>query len=93
MDKLNFIKQLEELAALTLEPQERQKYADEFDSILEFIDVIKEADTAGLQVQPQVAEYKNLREDKPQPSLPREQLLANASITQEDSFVTAKVVG
>ena len=92
-DKLDLIKHLEDLVAIALDEQERQKYAIQWESILGCIDLITRADTGAIQVQPQTVEFKALREDIPEPSLPRAELLSNASITQEDSFVTPKVVG
>ncbi len=92
-DKVNTISRLAEMAGLILQEQEIQVFVDEFDKALDFINTIKQANTADVATQAQVVDYKDLREDIPEPSLSRELLLANAHTTQEDSFVTAKVVG
>lgn len=92
-DKVNAINRLAERAVLILQEQEAQTFADEFDGAMDIINIIKQANTADIAVQNKVIDYKDLREDIPVPSLPREILLANAHTTQDDCFVTAKVVG
>ena len=75
------------LARLRLAPEEIEKLRAQLSNILEYIDMLKEVDVADVPPTAQVTDLLNiLRADDVRPSLPREDVLANAPDQQEGMF-------
>ena len=76
------VKQVEYLAYLAriqLTPQELERFAGQLDEILAYVEKLKTAQTQGVAPTSHVLELSNVfREDKVEPSLPTEKVLANA---------------
>jgi aspartyl-tRNA(Asn)/glutamyl-tRNA(Gln) amidotransferase subunit C len=75
------------LARLRLSPDELEKMRVQLSHILEHIDMLKEVDVSDVPPTAQVTDLLNiLRADAVHPSLPREDVLANAPDQQEGMF-------
>ena len=75
------------LARLRLAPDEIEKMRAQLSNILEHIDMLKEVDVTDVPPTAQVTDLLNiLREDETRPSLPREDVLANAPDQREGMF-------
>ncbi|MBQ8749804.1 MAG: Asp-tRNA(Asn)/Glu-tRNA(Gln) amidotransferase subunit GatC [Clostridia bacterium] len=71
------IKHLANLSALEFEEERLEKFKDEFNSILGFVDQISSADVDGdLEYSP--VDVEELREDKVRESFAQEKILENA---------------
>jgi aspartyl-tRNA(Asn)/glutamyl-tRNA(Gln) amidotransferase subunit C len=81
------VEHVRRLARLRLSPEEIEKMRVQLSHILEHIDMLKEVDVAGVPPTAQVTDLLNiLREDELRPSLPREDVLANAPDQQDGMF-------
>jgi aspartyl-tRNA(Asn)/glutamyl-tRNA(Gln) amidotransferase subunit C len=75
------------LARLRLTDEEVERMSGELSTILQHIETIGELDLKGVPATSHVVELENvLREDVPQPSLPRERALQAAPDATEDGF-------
>lgn len=75
------------LARLHLSEEEKQRYQEQLSDILDHVSKLSELDTSGVQpMSSVVVEQSRLREDKPGPAMPREDLLSNAPATADDQF-------
>jgi aspartyl-tRNA(Asn)/glutamyl-tRNA(Gln) amidotransferase subunit C len=75
------------LARLRLSPAEIEKMRAQLSNILDYIDMLKEVDVADVPPTAQVTDLLNiLRADAERPSLPREDVLANAPDQQDGMF-------
>jgi aspartyl-tRNA(Asn)/glutamyl-tRNA(Gln) amidotransferase subunit C len=75
------------LARLRLSPEEIEKLRAQLSNILDYIDMLKEVDVAGVPPTAQVTDLLNiLRADEVRPSLPREDVLLNAPDQQDGLF-------
>ena len=83
-----------DLANLELTDQERQRMVKDLDSILTYIDRLKELNTDEVPPMAQVStDAKNAwREDVHRPSLPHKEAMANAPATDGDFFKVPKVI-
>jgi aspartyl-tRNA(Asn)/glutamyl-tRNA(Gln) amidotransferase subunit C len=82
------------LARLALPAEKLTKFTGQLESILEYIDKIKEVNTAGVEPMAHALPITNaLREDVVQPSLPVEKVLMNAPETDGPFFKVPKVIG
>ena len=80
------------LARLRLSEQELEKLQTDLSHILEYIDMLKEVDVSDVPPTAQVTDLDNiLRDDEARPSLPREDVLANAP-DQRDSMFRVKEI-
>jgi aspartyl-tRNA(Asn)/glutamyl-tRNA(Gln) amidotransferase subunit C len=76
------------LARLRLSDEEVDQMATELSSILGHIERISELDLQGVPATTHVVQVANaLRPDEPQPSLPRDVILAQAPATQDGGFL------
>jgi|SRR6478752_3654993 len=92
------------LANLELTDQERQRMVKDLNSILGYIDLLNELDTANVPPMAQMADpcggaekaggrfAPAWREDVPVPSLPHEEALRNAPVTDGEFFKVPKVI-
>jgi aspartyl-tRNA(Asn)/glutamyl-tRNA(Gln) amidotransferase subunit C len=75
------------LARLRLAPAELEKMRAQLSNILDHIDMLKEVDVTDVPPTAQVTDLLNiLRPDEVRPSLPREDVLANAPDQQDGMF-------
>ena len=80
------------LARLDLAPDELETMQTQLSRILEYIDMLGEADVSGVPITAQVTNLVNvLRSDIIEPSLPREDVLANAPHQQDGMFVVKAI--
>jgi len=81
------VQHVAQLAALRLSPDELEKMRAQLSNILDYIDILKEVDVSDVPPTAQVTELLNvMRADEVRPSLPREDVLANAPDQQDGMF-------
>jgi aspartyl-tRNA(Asn)/glutamyl-tRNA(Gln) amidotransferase subunit C len=75
------------LARVALDESEITRLSEQLSNLLENFEVLQQVDTAGVPPTAQsVALQSVMREDKVAPSLPPEDILANAPRREEDCF-------
>jgi aspartyl-tRNA(Asn)/glutamyl-tRNA(Gln) amidotransferase subunit C len=80
------------LARLGITEDEVELFGNQISAILEAMDVLRELDTEGVEPTAQVTGLENvMRDDAVRPSLPREQVLANAP-RREDGYFRVQAV-
>ena len=80
------------LAALRLSLEEMETMRAQLEHILDYIDMLKEVDVADVPPTAQVTELLNvMRTDEVRPSMPREDVLANAP-DQRDGMFRVKAI-
>ena len=81
------------LARLRLEPDELQTYTAQLNAIVDYIARLEELDTAGVEPLAHGIEVRNVfRDDVLEPSLSREEALANAPKRNSESFLVPAVL-
>ncbi len=81
------------LARLEFKEEEKEKFTEQFNRILEYIDKLNELDTTNVEPLYHVIDIKNVfREDIVKPSYPREEILKNAPSRTEYFFKVPKVI-
>ena len=81
------------LARMELDPQEVELFSKQLESILGFIDQLKEADVSGVSPMNHVLDIQNVsRPDNPGVSLDREAVLENAPQKDKGHFQVPKVI-
>lgn len=81
------------LAKLTLTDEEKVRLASEFDRILDYMKTMDELDTDGIEPMSHVLPMYNVfREDEVLNTDERDQLLKNAPMHKDGSFVVPKTV-
>ncbi len=81
------------LARLKLTEEEKEKYTKQLGDILKYIDKLNELDTEKVEPTSHVLGLSNVfREDKVEPSLPQEEILANAPEVEASHFKVKKVI-
>lgn len=89
----DLIKYLESLARITLTEDEEKKVGKELQDILTYIDKLNELDTEGVEAMSHCFPVTNvLRSDEVKPSMPPEEIVANAPESQDGAFVVPKTV-
>jgi aspartyl-tRNA(Asn)/glutamyl-tRNA(Gln) amidotransferase subunit C len=82
-----------QLARLALTETEREAFRHQLSDILTYVEQLKELDTAGVDLTATGASHVNVfREDEPRPSLPLEQVMANAPESADGFFVVPKII-
>ena len=82
------------LARLEFSPEEIEKYQQELNDILNYIDMLNEVDAAEIKPLAQVNDdTNNLREDEVRKSLTVEEALLNAPEDEDGAVIVPKVVG
>ena len=82
------IRYVAELARLELPPEQAAQLQGELESIVHYIDELKEVDVTGVEPTAHAARLFNVwREDETGTSLPRETMLANAPDTVNGELV------
>jgi aspartyl-tRNA(Asn)/glutamyl-tRNA(Gln) amidotransferase subunit C len=86
------VKHVAHLARLRLSDEELEKMRADLSNILGYIDMLKEVDVADVAPTAQVTDLFNvMRDDETRPSLPREDVLANAP-DQRDGMFRVKAI-
>ena len=81
------VRHLASLVRIELTDSEVEEFRSELSSILSHIDALSEIDTAGIPPTNNGADLLNVEaEDASRPSLPRDQILANAPQREDDYF-------
>jgi aspartyl-tRNA(Asn)/glutamyl-tRNA(Gln) amidotransferase subunit C len=75
------------LARVGLDEADVAKFQGQLSEILEHFDLLAQLDTEGVPPTAYPLPLESvMREDAPQPSLPREEVLANAPLVEEGAF-------
>ncbi|MEI6221604.1 MAG: Asp-tRNA(Asn)/Glu-tRNA(Gln) amidotransferase subunit GatC [bacterium] len=86
------VQQIAKLARLDLTEEETELYQQQLSSILQYVEMLGEVDTSGVEPTSQVTGLQNItRADKVHTSLSNEQALKNAP-SREDRFFKVKPV-
>ena len=81
------VEHIAELARLELTEDEIERYAEQLSAILEYAERLQDIDTDAIPPTASVLPLRNvLREDVVQPSLPRDEALANAADKVDGQF-------
>ena len=81
------VEHVAQLARLRLAPEEIETMRAQLSNILDYIDMLKEVDVTAVPPTAQVTDLLNImRADEVRPSLPREDVLANAPDQQDGMF-------
>jgi len=91
---LEEVRRIAQLAHLQFSDDELERLRGQLDQILGYVDQLKELDTEGIDLASSGASERvaPLREDKPQPSLPPEEALANAPESGRGHFKVPRVL-
>lgn len=91
---LEEVQHIAELARLQLTPEELERYREQLSSILDHVAQLQKLDTSGIAPTSSVLPGRSvLREDVPGESLPREDVLRNASEQEKGQFRVPPVFG
>ncbi len=75
------------LARVGMTPEEVERYREQLSNILDNFQVLQQVDTSNVLPTSHSISLENvMREDSPSPSLPQEEVLANAPKEQESLF-------
>lgn len=81
------------LARLKLTPDEEQQFASQLGKILDYVDILSEVDTAGVEPMAHAADVSNVfRADEVQPSLDRKIALQNAPKSDGKYFLVPQIL-
>lgn len=81
------VKHVADLARLAITDEEAEMFTKQLDAIITFAEQLNELDTENVPPTSHVLDMKNvMREDVPEPGLPREEVLKNAPDQQGGQF-------
>jgi len=81
------------LSRLELTEEDKAVYTDSLNAILDYVDMLNKLDTCNVEPADHVLQLKNVfREDKLQPSLVKELVLANAPEEEAGYFKVPRIV-
>ena len=87
------IKYVAHLARLALTPEEEQKIGTQLESVLVYVEKLKEVDVSGVEPTAHAFPLVNVtRQDEVQPSLSNEEALRNAPAKANGLFIVPKIV-
>ena len=87
------VRKVAELARLKLTPAEIETYQAQLSQMLEYVAMLNEVGTDGVEPMAHAVEQMNvLRDDVERPSLPREAALANAPKTDGRTFLVPQIL-
>lgn len=89
MPKLNLedVEHIAELARLSLSDAEKEMFRDQLSAILEYAEMLSQLDTAGVSPTTSALPMSNvMRRDEVTPSLPLNEVMANAPDADADQF-------
>lgn len=88
------VENIASLAKLSFNDEEKQLFVEQFNHILSYVEKLNELDTAQVEPTFHVLNQQNvLREDRVEPWLTQEEVLANAPRTHHGFFSVPKVIG
>lgn len=88
------VEYIAQLARLEYPDEEKQKFTEQFNTILAYIDKLNELKTDNIEPLSHVIEVTNVtREDEVKPSLPVGEVLQNAPSKTDTFFKVPKVIG
>ena len=86
------VEHIAELAKLGLAEEEREKFREQLSAILEYAEMLQRLDTEAIPPTATVLPLRNvMRPDEVEPSLPLEDILANAP-QAEDSYFKVQAI-
>lgn len=81
------------LARLEFNEDEKQKFTEELNNILSYVEMLQEVDTDGVEISIGAYRVVNaLREDEVKPSFDRQKMLQNAPDSQDGYVKVPKVI-
>ena len=87
------VQRVAELARLCLSEEEEEKFVEQLNQILTYMDKLNKLDTKGVEPLSHVLAIRNVfKEDQVKRSLPREAALANAPALEVDFYEVPKVI-
>lgn len=87
------IEHVANLARLNLTDEEKSTLVSDMEQIISYVDKLNELDTSNVKPTDHVIPISNVfREDKAEPSFPREKILANAPSSEDGCFKVPKIV-
>lgn len=82
-----YVSHIAKLANLPLSKKEKEKFEKQLNAILAYIEKLNEVDTKNVEPTSQVTGLENvLREDRPAPSLPQEEVIKNTKSKHNGMF-------
>ncbi len=88
------VRHIAALARLELAPSEVEEMTEQLNRILEYVDLLKEADTEGVEPMTRITSGDPVyREDEAVPGLNAAEALLNAPSANEGYFTVPKVLG
>ena len=86
------VRKIAKLARLELSPAEEKRYAETISVVLDYMKILNEVDTTGVESTSQVTKLQNVvREDKPRDSLIRKELIAQMPKVKMEELVVPGV--
>jgi aspartyl-tRNA(Asn)/glutamyl-tRNA(Gln) amidotransferase subunit C len=90
---LEQVEHIAQLARLTLSDEERTLYQEQLSAILEYFEKLEGLDTEAISPMATVLPLRSvMREDETEPSMPREDILANAPAAEDGCFEVPAVL-
>jgi aspartyl-tRNA(Asn)/glutamyl-tRNA(Gln) amidotransferase subunit C len=87
------VEHMARLSRLALTDPEKERMRRELDGILSYIDKLRALDTANVPPTSHAVPMTNvMREDEPRPSLPQDEMLANAPERSGEFFRVPKII-
>lgn len=81
------------LARIRLTDEEVAMFARQLGEILHYVEILEGVDTEGVEPMAHAADLTNVfRDDEPGPSLPREDVMANAPKTDGEYFLVPQII-
>ena len=81
------------LARLSLTENEKVKFAEQLSSILDYADTLNAIPTEGIEPLTHILPIRNVfREDQVEPSMDREEILANAPLAEDFQYKVPKIM-
>ena len=91
---INDVEHVAELARLRFTAADKEKFRNQLNQILAYMEKLNELDTTDVEPLSHVIESSNVfREDRTRPSSPREEMLKNAPDKTDKFFKVPKVIG
>ncbi len=87
------VEHIANLARIALTEEEKRNFTEQFNTILEYFEIINDLDTEDVPPTSHVLDVTNaFREDKVSPSLAVEEVLKNASKKERGFFKAPKII-
>ncbi|MEQ8201454.1 MAG: Asp-tRNA(Asn)/Glu-tRNA(Gln) amidotransferase subunit GatC [Syntrophomonadaceae bacterium] len=87
------VEHVAQLARLSLTEDEKVKFAEQLSSILDYADTLNAIPTEGIEPLTHILPIRNVfREDQVEPSMDREEILANAPLAEDFQYKVPKIM-